>query len=462
MPGRWSSSSPEFHLDWSPGSGSGGLADALRTAIRAGRLAEGQAMPSTRALAQDLGLARGTVTRIYADLAAEGYLRNRQGAPTRVATNGIAPAAPPRDVLDEPGTRWSLRPGRPDLSAFPRAQWLSATRRALQEAPASAFGYPERRGTAALRTALARHLARSRGVVADPERIVVCGGISMAMSLLTRVLRERGITEIAFEDPSLPVFHEVVRAGGARVVGVGVDSRGIKVSEVDSPAVVVTPAHQSPLGVTLAPERRKALVEHGALVIEDDYDGEFRYDRRPVGAVQALAPERVVYAGTASKTLAPALRMAWLVLPRSLVDPVLAAMAATGWQPPVLEQLVLAELLVSGAYDRHVRRSRATYRARRDRLLAALPARLSPAGISAGLHLVLPLPDEGPTEREVQAAARRRSLTVETLGWQWLTPGEHPQGLVLGYGTPAQHAFGPTLAALLDSLADVGFPAAAG
>ncbi|OZM73916.1 hypothetical protein CFN78_06390 [Amycolatopsis antarctica] len=205
-----------------------------------------------------------------------------------------------------------------------------------------------------------------------------------------------------------------------------------------------------------ASRERAALVRRGPLVIEDDYDGEFRYDRKLVGAVQALAPERVVYIGTASKTLAPALRLAWLVLPRELVDPVLAAMTAAGWRPPVLDQLVLADMIDSGAYDRHARRSRAAYRGRRDQLLGALPEGLRPAGISAGLHLVLPLP-EGVSEQQVVAAARRRSLTVDGLGRQWIRAGEdRPQGLVLGYGTPARHAFAPTVDILTRTLRDVG------
>ncbi|GAB3476064.1 PLP-dependent aminotransferase family protein [Amycolatopsis cihanbeyliensis] len=455
------SSSPgkDLHLDWSPGSGREGLTAALRSAIQGGRLRHGEALPSTRALARDLGVARGTVTRVYEQLVAEGYLRSSQGAPTRVATTGERPSSPPRRSGTDPPARWSLLPGRPDLSAFPRSLWASATRRVLRRAPASALGYVEEHGQYELRTALARYLARSRGVLADPDRIVVCAGHSHAIWLLATVLRERGEPELAFEDPSLPIFRTVAANAGAVVTGVGVDGAGVRVSELDSPAVVVTPAHQYPLGVTLAPRRRAELARWattaGGLVIEDDYDGEFRLDRQPVGAVQALAPERIVYAGTASKTLAPGLRIAWLVLPRALVEPVRAAMTATGWRPSALDQLILADLLESGGYDQHVRRLRASYRARRDRLLGAVPGYLRPTGIPAGLHLVLMLPEGGPTEERVRAAAGRHELALETLGWNWMRTGDHPQGLILGYAAPAEHAFGPTLDALLGTLAEV-------
>ncbi|WP_158888176.1 PLP-dependent aminotransferase family protein [Amycolatopsis anabasis] len=456
MAESWSSSSWDVHLDWQPSSGSRGLAEAIRQAIRDGRLAPGTAVPSTRALAKDLDVARGTVTRVYADLAAEGYLRTSQGAPTRVATAGAAPISPPRLRADAPEARWDLMPGRPDVSAFPRGAWLSATRRVLQDAPAQVFGYSDARGPVVLREALARYLARSRGVLADPERIVVCGGFSHGIALLSAVLRDLGVGEIAFEDPSLPQFRRLVADAGHRIPGIPVDDHGIRVSEVDSPAVVVTAAHQYPIGVTLAPDRRTALArlatEQGTIVIEDDYDGEFRFDGQQVGALQALAPERIVYVGTASKTLAPAMRVGWLVLPRSLVEPVRAKLASTGWRPPTLEHLVLAEFLESGEYDRQVRRCRSAYRARRDRLLAALPGYLTPKGIPAGLQALLMLPGFGPSEAQVMASARRNSVAFEPLGDYWIRAPDRPPGLVIGYATPAKHAFGPAIEALLKTL----------
>jgi GntR family transcriptional regulator/MocR family aminotransferase len=455
---RWSSS--DLHLDWRPGSGRRGLADALRRAIRDGRLVPGSTVPSTRELAKDLGVARGTVTRAYADLAAEGYLLTSQGAPTKVSAGAASQQAPPRERTGPraapwvPDARWDLFPGRPDLSQFPRNAWLAAARRVLHDAPNGVFDYGEPRGAAALREALAHYLARSRGVLADPDRIVVCGGLTHAMTALGKVLGERG--DLALEDPSLPEFRDAAAHGGARVSAVPVDEHGLRVSELDSAAVVVTPAHQYPLGVTLAPERRTALVRwaerSGGLVVEDDYDGEFRFDREPVGALQALAPERVIYAGTASKTLAPALRVGWLVLPRALVEPVLAALDGLGWRPPTLDHLILAELMSSGAYDRQVRQRRAAYRKRRDRLLAELPSWITPAGISAGLHLMLDLGDAD--EEETIAATRRHSVAVDHLSRYWMTP-KRRSGLVVGYATPAEHAFGPALDALVSALREM-------
>ena len=458
MEDPWSSSGLDVHLGWRPETGRTGLAAAIRTAIRDGRWLPDAAVPSTRALAHDLGVARGTVTRVYADLAAEGYLRTAQGAPTRVATAGALPQSAPRPAGREPAPRWDLRPGRPDLSAFPRDAWLAAMRKSLQRTPAAAFGYVSELGAPELRDSLAGYLARSRGVVADPARIVVCGGFSHALAVLTRALRSLGIGELAFENPSLHLYRDIAAAQGAAITPVEVDEHGVDVSSLDSPAVVMTPAHQYPMGVTLAPHRRAALTgwagSSGAFVLEDDYDGEFRFDRQQVGALQALAPERVVYAGTASKTLAPALRLGWLVLPRSLVEPVHAAMVDSGSRPAVLPQLALAELIDSGGYDRHVRRSRAEYRSRRERLLAALPETVVPHGIAAGLHLLLTLPDGGPTETEVLAACRRRAIGLEGLSRYWLDDGR-PGGVLIGYAAPPKHAFAGATQALVEALWEV-------
>ncbi|MEU7786946.1 PLP-dependent aminotransferase family protein [Amycolatopsis sp. NPDC049159] len=448
------SSGLDVHLDWQPATGRSGLAAAIRAAIREGRWQPDAAVPSTRALAQDLGVARGTVTRVYADLAAEGYLRTAQGAPTRVATAGSLPQSAPRQVPRDPAPRWDLRPGRPDLTAFPRQAWLSATRRALLRTPASAFGYESELGAPELRDTLAGYLARARGVVADPARIVVCHGYSHAIAVLSRAFFGLGVGEVAFENPSLGMYRSIAAAQGPRVVGVPVDEHGLDVSALDSPVVVVTAAHQYPTGVTLAPHRRAALTRSGAYVLEDDYDGEFRFDHQQVGALQALAPERVVYAGTASKTLAPALRLAWLVLPRSLVEPVRAAMADSGSRPAVLNQLALAELIDSGAYDRHVRRSRAEYRSRRTRLLAALPDSVRPQGISAGLHLLLVLPPGGPTETQALAACRRRAIGIEGLGSHWMD-ANRPGGLIVGYAAPAKHAFAGAAQTLIEALHEI-------
>ena len=298
--------------------------------------------------------------------------------------------------------------GVPDAGGFPRAAWLRALRRGLAAVPDAALAHADPLGRPELRAALAAYLGRARGVLADPGRIVVTAGFTQGFALLCRAL---GPGTVALEDPCLHHLRDIARDTGRDVAALAVDERGAT-TPGEAAAALVTPAHQFPLGATLAPDRRAALVawarERGAVVIEDDYDGEFRYDRQPVGALQGLDPEHVVYAGTASKTLAPGLRLGWLVLPERLVAPVVAARPLAGGDPPVLDQLALAGLLASGGFDRHVRRMRQRYRRRRDALLAVLAGRPT-RGIAAGLHLVLDVEDEAEiARRRGRARARAR------------------------------------------------------
>jgi GntR family transcriptional regulator/MocR family aminotransferase len=457
----------DLHVDLDAAGGRrASLERALRTAIRGGRLQPGERVPSTRALAHDLGLARGTVAEAYAQLVAEGYLRTSPGAPTRVAA-GLEP--PPRRAptavpgAPEAPSRFELRPGVPDVSGFPRAAWMRAMRRALADAPDRALVGGDPRGRPELRAALAGYLGRTRGVLADPARIVVCAGFTQAFGIVCRALRAGGVRTVALEDPCLHHQRAVAASAGVRIAALDVDDDGARPDTLapSAGALVITPAHQFPLGGTLAPDRRAAFVAHaragGAVVIEDDYDGEFRYGRQPVGALQGLAPEHVVYAGTASKTLAPGLRLGWLVLPARLVEPVLEAKRVYG-DTQVLEQLALAELIRSGALDRHVRRMRQRYRRRRDALLRTVADRgpaLRPRGVAAGLHVVLDLPD-GCREDEVAARAAARSLAVGVLGpFRHAPAPDDPQGLVVGYAAPPEHGYAQALAALGDVLAAV-------
>jgi GntR family transcriptional regulator/MocR family aminotransferase len=462
MADKWSSSggSRDLLLGWTGAGGSRELAAALRDAIRHGRLVPDTALPSTRALAAELGVARGTVTRAYGDLAAEGYLHTAQGAPTTVARLAPPPrrAGPPRPRpwLGD-ASRWDLMPGRPDLSSFPRERWGAAVRSVLGTAESAAFGYGDVGGAWPLRESLAAYLGRTRGVVADPDRVLVCGGYSHAVATTAAVLRDRGVRRVAFEDPSLFVFRDVVAAHDLEIRPVAVDADGIRVAEIDTPAVVVTPAHQFPTGVTLAPHRRAELVGWaagtGGLVVEDDYDGEFRFDREQVGAVQAMAPEHVVYTGTVSKTLGPALRIGWLVPPRALVDRFREVMARFGWRPPVLDQLALAAMLDGGDYDRHVRQRRRAYRDRHRRLLEALPGTVTTSGIPAGLQALVLTP--GVPEARLRAAARRHEVSVAYLSaFRMGRAPEGPDGVVVGYAAPADHAFTPALNALVGALRD--------
>ncbi|MFJ7177030.1 PLP-dependent aminotransferase family protein [Streptomyces massasporeus] len=444
-----------------------GLTDALREAARSGRLAPGTRLPSSRALAADLGIARNTVADAYADLVAEGWLTARQGSGTRVAM-GVPPTPLRqwgREVVPQSGTAphpraltrpaYDLRPGSPDLASFPRAEWLKAARRALTAAPYQALDYGDPRGRPELRAALAGYLSRARGVRADPERIVVCAGFAHGLKLLGTVLRARGARTVAVESYGLGAHGSILAASGLHTTPLpfdrfGTDPRDLAAAE----AVLLTPAHQFPMGVPLHRDRRTAVVDWarrtGGLVLEDDYDGEFRYDRQPIGALQGLDPDRVVYLGTASKSLAPGLRLAWMVLPPGLAEEAAAAKGRVD-TCGVLDQLTLAEFLTSGAYDRHVRATRLRYRRRRDALVAAVAARAPEArvtGIAAGLHVLLSLPPG--TEQSVVQAAHWRGLALHGLA-RYTNPAaqaEPVDALVVGYGTPPDHAWSGALDAL--------------
>jgi GntR family transcriptional regulator / MocR family aminotransferase len=455
-----------LHLELDPaGARHEALERALRAAIRAGRLAPGTRLPSTRAMAADLGLARGTVVEAYEQLRAEGYLGARHGAGTWVAE--LAPAAPAAALAAPAGParppRFSFHPGQPDLTAFPRAAWAGALRHGLRDVPAPSLGYGDPRGRPELRAALAAYLARARGVVADPERIVVCAGFSHGLALLCRVLRAEGRDVVAMEDPCLSDLREVARAAGMRVVGVSADTRGARTALLGATGAhlaVLGPAHQFPLGAVLHPERRAAAVawarSTGGLLLEDDYDAELRYDRQPVGALQALDPDHVVYAGTVSKTLAPALRIGWLVVPPRLLEPLTALRAREDVQPSAMDQIAFAQLLTSGAFDHHVRRMRTRYRRRRDRLVAMLAERapaVAPVGISAGLRVLLQLPRGAPPATELARRASERSVQLFPIG-----PYHHDgrpvrDGIVAGYAALPEHDFEAGIAALGDLLA---------
>ncbi|MEU9211429.1 PLP-dependent aminotransferase family protein [Streptomyces sp. NPDC048415] len=462
----------DLHLELS---GAGGrraaLIRALREAVRGGRLAPGTRLPPYRSLAADLGVARNTVADAYAELAAEGWLTARQGSGTRVAV-GLPPtplrqeesAAPPgaaRVPRKEPprarGPRHDLRQGTPDASSFPRAAWLASYRRALQQAPNEAFGPGDPAGRVELREALAEYLARARGVRASPGRIVICSGFSHALRLLfPHVLRG----SLAVESYGLGFHRELLAAASVRTVPLPLDEDGAQVGGLGRErAVLLTPAHQFPTGGPLHPARRAAVIDwaraRGGVILEDDYDGEFRYDRRPVGALQGLDPERVIHIGSVSKSLSPALRLGWMVLPERYVDAVLAVKGEREAWASVLDQLTLADFIVSGSYDRHVRRMRQRYRGRRDRLVAALAAQaphIEVTGIAAGLHAVLRLPPG--TERSTVKAAVWQGVALDGLG-EFRHPEaamSAPDGLVVGYATPAEHAYGAALDALCGAL----------
>ncbi|RUP06643.1 MAG: PLP-dependent aminotransferase family protein [Mycobacterium sp.] len=443
----------DLHLDLPPGRGRRvALESALRQAIRDGRLAPGQWLPSSRALATQLEIARGTVVEVYSQLAAEGYLRTRPGAATEVAQGSLAPArasaqpAAPRVVAD-------FRLGRPDLSMFPREEWLRALRRALHVTAHAELGPGDPRGSARLRAVLADYLGRVRGVLTSSEHIVICSGFTQGLRLVCDALACRGARSVALENPCLPDHRAIAESAGLTVHPLDVDGSGANPDEwpVSAAAAVLTPAHQAPLGMTLDARRRTAFTriaaERGAYVIEDDYDGEFRYDRHPVGALQGLAPEQVVYAGSASKSLAPGLRLGWLVVPGGLVEAVTEAKRRADRGTDVLAQVALAELIESGALDRHVRRMRRRYRDRRDALvecLAGCAPEMAVQGISAGLHAVISLPADRAETAALQLA-RRRNVALTGLGPFWHGAGSRSAGIVVGYGTPPEHEYAGAL-----------------
>ncbi len=412
------SAGPELlvELDRDDGPLAARLQGALRDAVREGRLAPGERLPSSRTLARDLGVSRRLVVEAYAQLVAEGWLAARQGAGTRVA-------GPPREgsrlPSPEPGPElvgrlpYDFFPGSPDLASFPRALWLRTLREVLRTAPDEALHYPDVAGTPELRAALTAHLGRVRGVVTTPERVLVTSGARQGLALLGRTLARRGVARIAIEWPTLPLHAEILEASGLGVARVAVDADGVLVERLEATgagAALVTPAHQAPRGVALTPARRASLVAWAQagdrLIVEDDYDAEFRYDRRPLGAVQALAPEHVAYLGSASKTLAPGLRLGWLALPAALVAPLAREKALDDGGCQALDQLTLARLLDTAAYDRLLRAARRRNRARRDALVRALAAELPGTrleGLAAGLHALARLPEPVDAGRLVQA-----------------------------------------------------------
>ncbi len=445
------------------------IEDQLRSAIRDGRLHPRAQLPSTRDLARQLGVSRRVVVDAYSQLAAEGYLHLRQGARPRVSVSAGASNSTPRTTeptgeqhagggLGGP-PRFDLRPSVPDVSGFPRAAWLRSLRQALTTITDAELGYGDVLGVPALRAALADYLGRVRGVATDPQRVVITSGYTQSLGLVCRALAEAGRGRIAHEDPCNPEDREVARGAGLESLTVAVDDAGIRVDELarsGAEAVVLTPAHQNPLGVVISAERRTALVawlrERDAIAIEDDYDAEYRYDRAAIGALQGLEPDHVIYAGSVSKTLAPALRLGWLVIPERLIDAIREQKLLADRGSARIEQYAFADFLARGELDRHLRRMRAEYRARRDALIEALAAQLPEAsvqGVAAGLHVTVRL-TAADSEDAIRELAQQRRISVETLN-EYSSTG-HPPTLLLGYGQLPLPAIPAAVTALADTI----------
>ncbi len=481
---EWSGLSPELlvRLDRSASESlRAQLETSLRDAIRGGRLHSGERLPSSRELARALGISRGMVQESYGQLLAEGYLISRTGSATRVADISGQQAAghePGHQPAPDPAVAAALRQppdppliadfraGVPDLSSFPRSDWAWAVKLACTQAASADLGYGDPRGSAVLREVLAGYLRRVRAAAASPDRMIISTGFAQGINLVLHALaRQSGVTCVAFEDPGYGSAQadETVRAAlatGINVAYVPVDEQGVVVSELaasGAQAVVVTPAHQSPTGVVLSPARRHALTDWacrgGGYVIEDDYDSEFRYDKEPVGALQGLAPDRVFLLGTASKALAPAVRLGWVHAPSQLASAVAAEKEMSDRGSCTLDQLALATLLTTGRYDRHLRRMRAVYAARRAALTDAF-ARHAPrvplTGLAAGFHAVARLPPNA-GEMAVIAEARARRVGLHGIGDYRGNPDPTaPPALVMGFGNVRERAIEPAIAAVAD------------
>jgi GntR family transcriptional regulator/MocR family aminotransferase len=454
------------------------LEASLRDAIRTGRLRSEERLPSSRELARELGISRGMVQECYSQLLAEGYLTSRTGSATRVADVGVRPGGPtspeaaprwPASQPDGPRLIADFSPGVPDLSSFPRDDWAWAVRDACRAVASADLGYGDPRGSTVLREVLAGYLRRVRAAAADPAQMIVSTGFAQGLSLVLRALASQaGVGSVAFEDPGYgsAAADETIRAVeamGLQVVYVPVDDDGLVVralAATSARAVVVTPAHQSPTGVVLTAGRRHALADWArrcdGFIVEDDYDSEFRYDKEPVGVLQGLAPDRVFLIGTASKALAPAVRLGWVLAPASLASAVAAQKEMSDRGSCTLDQVALATMMTSGRYDRHLRRMRTVYAARRAALTDAF-AQHAPAvpltGLAAGFHAVAHLPPHA-READVIAAARHRGVGLYGITeYRGAPEAEAPAALVVGFGNTSERAIRPAIAAICDLLA---------
>ena len=443
------------------------LEGAVREAIRSGRLPSGERLPSSRELARELGVSRGLVQNCYNQLLSEGYLSSRTGSATRVARFGSVPKPAERAPTPAgPPLIADFRAGVPDLASFPRGDWVWAMRSVCGAVANADLDYGDPRGHLQLRRVLGGYLGRVRAAAADPAQLIVSSGFAQGIDLVLRSLAQAGVRCAAFEDPGYGSVEnsETLRAAaqlGLRIVHVPVDEDGIDVAALaatDAQVVLTTPAHQSPTGVVLTARRRHALVDwarrNDAFIVEDDYDSEFRYDREPVGVLQGLAADRVFTIGTVSKALAPAVRLGWVLAPAAQAPGVAAQKLVSDRGSATLDQLALAALLESGRYDRHLRRMRTLYAARRTALTAAL-ARHAPqvrlTGLAAGFHAVAHLPGHA-DEHAVVAAARERLVGLHPMGDYRAGTVPAPPQLVLGFGNVGERAIEQGVAAVAELL----------
>jgi GntR family transcriptional regulator / MocR family aminotransferase len=411
------------------------LHEQLRAAILCGRLAAGVQLPASRALAGDLGLSRNTVTAVYDLLLSEGLIASRPGAGTFVATAARTTTAR-REA--QPPIRYDLRPGLPDSSSFPFDIWGRLTGRALRRFARASSGYREPAGHPALREAIAGHLSFARAIACDAEDIVVTVGAQQAFDLIARTMKPGAV--VVVEDPGYPAARAAFAAAGAEVRAVPVDAKGLVVDALprDATVVCVTPSQQFPLGMAMSEARRAALLafaaERGAVIVEDDYGGEFRFGGSSSPPLFARGDGRVAYVGTFSQSLLPALRIGFVVAPPGLRTALAEARALSDWHGPAIEHATLAAFIAEGHLARHVRRMRKVYAARRAALLAALGRHVDLLDVvpgAAGLHVAVLL--RGGDAKAVAARAAASGLKLETLA-SFAAERPAPAGFALGYG----------------------------
>jgi GntR family transcriptional regulator / MocR family aminotransferase len=425
------------------------LTSALRDAIRLGKIPVGSALPPSRQLATDLRCSRWVVTEAYEQLVAEGYLEARVGSGTRVRLRDHQQPEPKLAATDtQPALRFDLTPGLPDFNAFPRSAWSRCIHDTIATMSRADLDYQSSGGHPRLRRVLREYLGRVRGAVVHEDDVTVTSGILDGLSLLLRALVTADRVRVAIEDPCWRRLVAAVQRSGLQVIPIEVDAEGMQtgdLSDVPVDAAIVAPAHQFPTGMVLTPERRMLLLEWAraadGLVLEDDYDAEFRYDRRPVGVLQGIDPAHVALFGSLSKTLAPGVGIGWVVTPPRWTE-ALRSVEARLTGPSTVEQLALAGFIETGAYDRHLRALRRGYRARRDLLVRTITRRLPQCrifGAAAGLHVLMGLP-VGVTGEELTAELDGRGIRVLDLrscnvGLRRRRAGDLPrEGIVFGYG----------------------------
>jgi GntR family transcriptional regulator/MocR family aminotransferase len=454
MPVDWSQSSPDLmiELDRTGAPLAAQIQEHLRVAIREGRLGAGERLPSTRRMAEYVGVSRGTVVEVYEQLAAEGYVDSAVGSGTRVAQlsggdrdqRDLRTCTPPAQSAVD----FDFEYGIPDLRSVPLRDWAWAVGEATRTLPTAGLGDEEAAGSRHLREVITAYHRRVRAGCATADNAIVVGGFRQGLAFALATLARMGIDTVGLEDPG-PREHDLIAArAGLVAVPVPVDADGLDVAalrETQARAVLVTPAHQCPTGVALSASRRRSLVawadEVDGVILEDDYDAEFRYDRQPVGSLQGLAPGRVIALGSVSKTLAPAIRIGWVLAPHRFLGALTEEKQLSSRGAPGLDQEALALLIESGRFDRHLRRVRDLYRARRDILAREVTTLFGPdslRGLAAGCHAVLLLPT-GVDEDAVVEVAQTLSVRVSGLGRYRLTRGPANPALLLSFGNLTEH-----------------------